>query len=121
MTRRSPKEKTIAQRMASIHISQKDKDGIGRRAAQLLKADEHEQVWLAGRILVAPYPFAQTLQMRILQANSSTTVANLILTSLGLFIAGYAIAWLFAPMVLIDVRSRGSPGLAAVRDSFLQA
>jgi tight adherence protein B len=41
--------------------------------------------------------------VRILQANSSTSVSGLILTSQGLLIAGSAITWLFAPMILIDL------------------
>ena len=53
--------------------------------------------------ILEPYSFAQAIEKRILQAHSSTTVGTLILTSLSLFIAGYATAWLFAPMVLIDV------------------
>ncbi len=57
------------------------------------------------------YQFAQTLQKRILQANSSTTVSGLILTSLGLFLGGYAITWLFAPMLLIDLAAGAALGL----------
>jgi tight adherence protein B len=53
--------------------------------------------------MLEPYPFAQTVRKRILQAGSSTTVATLILTSLGLLVTGYAVAWLFAPMILIDI------------------
>jgi Flp pilus assembly protein TadB len=41
--------------------------------------------------------------MRILQANSSTTISSLILSSLGLATTGYAIAWFFMPMMMIDV------------------
>jgi tight adherence protein B len=102
MTRRSPNEKTIEQRMALIYISPKNKDGATPETTQLLKATRTGRLGWLEEILEG-YQFAQTLQMRILQANSSTTVGTLILTSLGLFIAGYAMAWLFASMVLIDV------------------
>jgi tight adherence protein B len=102
MTRRTPEEKTMDQRMALIHISPKKKDGTTPETTQLLKATRTGRLgWLEE--ILERYQFAQTLQMRILQANSSTTVGALILTSLGLFLAGYAIAWLFASMVLIDI------------------
>jgi tight adherence protein B len=97
VTRQSAEEKIVGQRMASIHISKK-KDSLD--AAQLLKATKTIS-WLDGILL--RFQFAKTLQARILQANSSFSVSGLILTSLGLLIAGYAITWLFAPMVLIDL------------------
>jgi tight adherence protein B len=99
MTRQTPEEKIVGQRMASIHLS-KQKDGISLEAAQLLKATRTSS-WLDD--ILVRFRFAKTLQARILQANSSSSVGGLILTSLGLSIAGYAITWLFAPMVLIDV------------------
>jgi tight adherence protein B len=46
---------------------------------------------------------ARTLQKRIMQANSSTTVTALLLSSVSLAVAGYAIAWFFAPLILIDI------------------
>jgi tight adherence protein B len=99
MTRQTPEEKIVGQRMASIHLS-KQKDGISLDAAQLLKATRASS-WLDD--VLVRFRFAKTLQARILQANSSSSVGGLILTSLGLSIAGFAITWLFAPMVLIDV------------------
>jgi tight adherence protein B len=99
VTRQSPEQKIVGQRMASIHIS-KQKDGISLEAAQLLKATRRSS-WLDD--ILVRFQFAKALQARILQANSSSSVGGLILTSLGLSIAGFAITWLFAPMVLIDV------------------
>jgi tight adherence protein B len=108
MTRRSPNEQTIAQRMALIHLSAKKEDGP--EATQLFKATRKGRLgWLEE--ILEPYPFARALRIRILQANSSTTVATLILTSLGLFVAGYCIMWLFASMVLIDVAGGVALGL----------
>ncbi len=109
MTRPSPQEKHIAQRMALIHIP-KTKTGGSAESEQLLKATNAGRFdWLDE--ILEPYPFAQSLRKRILQAGSSTTVATLIVTSLGLFIAGYAIAWLFASMILIDVPAGVALGL----------
>jgi tight adherence protein B len=107
MTRQSPEEKIVGQRMASIHIS-KQKDGISLEAAQLLKATRRSS-WLDD--ILVRFRFAKALQARILQANSSSSVGGLILTSLGLSIAGFAITWLFAPMVLIDVGVGAALGL----------
>ena len=102
MTRQSPNEQTIAQRMALIPISANKEDGAPAETGHLFKATRKGRFGWLDEIL-QPYHFAQRLQLRILQGNSSTTVANLILTSLGLFIAGYFIAWLCAAMVLIDI------------------
>ena len=98
MTRQSPEEKMVGERMASIHISSK-RDGLTLEAAQLLKATRTSS-WLDKTLL--RFRFAKTLQARILQANSSSSVSGFILTSLGLLIAGFAITRVFAPMLLID-------------------
>jgi tight adherence protein B len=97
MTRPSAEEKIVGHRMASIHISKK-KESL--EAAQLLKATKKIS-WLDG--ILVRFRFGKTVQARILQANSSSSVGGLILTSLGLLIAGYAITWLFAPLALIDI------------------
>jgi tight adherence protein B len=109
MTRRSPKDQIIAQRMALIPLSAKKEDGTPE-TAQLFKATGKGRFRWLDEIL-QPYQFAQRLQLRILQGNSSTTVANLILTSVGLFMAGYFVAWLFASMVLIDLAGGLALGL----------
>jgi tight adherence protein B len=110
MTRRSPKEQTIAQRMASIPISAKKEDGASAETGQLFKATRKGRFgWLDE--MLQPYAFAQKLQIRILQGNSSTTVATLILTSLGLFLGGYFTTWLFASVVLVDVAGGLALGL----------
>ncbi len=101
MTRPSPAEKIIAQRMALIHKLQKDKAGAQESEQLLKQASVSKLAWIEE--IIAPYPWAQTMQKRILQAGSTTTVTNLILTSLGLSITGYAMAWLFAPLLLIDI------------------
>ena len=107
LTRQSPEEKIVGLRMASIHIS-KLKDGMSLEASQLLKATRRSS-WLDD--ILVRFQFAKTLQARILQANSSSSVGGLILTSLGLSIAGFAITWLFAPMILIDVGAGAVLGL----------
>jgi tight adherence protein B len=102
MTRQSPEEKIVSERMALIHILQKDKAGAGTDSAQLLKATRTSRLGRVDEILDR-FEFAKAVQLRIQQARSSTSVAGLILTSVGLFISGSAITWVFAPMVLIDL------------------
>ncbi len=102
MTRQSPEQKIVRERMALIHISQKDKAVAGSDSTQLLKATRTSRLVWADEIL-GRFELAKALHVRIQQAKSSTSVAGLILTSVGLFISGSAITWLFAPMVLIDL------------------
>lgn len=109
MTRQSPQEKTIEQRMALIRLA-KNQAGAAPESAQLFKATSTGRFSWLDEIL-EPYALAQTMQKRILQAGSSTNVATLIVSSLGLFLAGYAITWLFAPMVLIDIAAGLGLGL----------
>jgi len=110
MTRQSPNEQTIAQRMALIRIPAKKEAGATPETTQLFKTTRKGKFEWLDEILQS-YQFAQRLQLRILQGNSSTTVATLFLTSLGLFVTGYCIVWLFASMVLIDAAGGSALGL----------
>jgi tight adherence protein B len=103
MTRPSAAEKAMDLRIASIHGSAGDGTTVSPGTTQsFLKADRATSFgWLEA--IVQHYGFAKRLQMRILQANSSASVSILILSSLGLFLLGYAIAWFFAPIVLVDI------------------
>jgi tight adherence protein B len=102
MTRPSPQEQSIAQRMAVIHLRAKQGDGAAPEAEQLLKATRRKRFgWLEESL--QQFAFARALEIRIMQADSSTTVATMILSSLGWLVAGYGIAWLFIPIPLIDL------------------
>jgi tight adherence protein B len=99
-TRETEEEKLVGQRMAMLRQSLRTAEGITPGAAQLLKAKRTSRLgWLDE--FLGRFQFARALQERILQADSSTTVAALLLSTLGLLIAGFAITWLFAPMILI--------------------
>jgi tight adherence protein B len=102
-TARSPLEQTIANRMALIHIPTANMDdAVKQEAEELLKATVKTRFgWLEEQL--EQHKFAQRLRISILQANSSTTVAGLILTSVGLFVSGYCVTWFFAPVLLIDL------------------
>ena len=87
VTRQSPEEKIVSERMAWIHLSQKEQAAGGLDSAQLLKTTRASRLgWLDE--MLGRFQFAQALHVRILQANSSTSVAGLILTSVGLFVWG---------------------------------
>ena len=110
MTRQSPNQQTIAQRMALIRITAKREAGATAETTQLFKAARKSRfVWLDE--MLQNYQFAQKLQLRILQGNSSTTVATLLLASLGLFVTGYCLVWLFVPMVLVGAGAGLALGL----------
>jgi tight adherence protein B len=102
MTRRGAIDLTIDRRIASIQLSSKQAAGASHEAAQFFKTTKTGSFgWLED--MLDHYEWEQTLQKHILQADSSTTVATLLLASVGLFLAGYAITWLVAEMVLIDL------------------
>jgi tight adherence protein B len=102
VTHPSADEKIVGERMAWIHLSQTTKAGAGPDSGQLLKETKTSRLdWLDA--LLMRFPLGRLLQLRILQATSSSSVSGLLLTSLGLLVAGYAITWVFAPMILIDL------------------
>jgi len=102
MTRRSPLQETISRRMAKIQTIRGPEAGIAPQSAQLLKATRTGRFgWFEA--LLERYQFSQRLQMRIIQAHSSTTVSTLLLGSVTLLLVGYAVAWFFVSMVLIDL------------------
>ena len=110
MTRPSPEEKIVSERMAWIHLSQEIRPARGRTVSNCSR--RRGGAGLAGWMrFCSRFRFVQALQVRILQANSASSVAGLILTSLGLLAAGYAITWLFAPMLLIDLAAGGALSL----------
>jgi tight adherence protein B len=101
MTKPSDQERLMSQRMASIRPSP-TKASVTPEAEQLLKATEVSRFSWLEKIL-QDYSFAQRVQKRILQANSSTTVGTLVLSSVTLFFVGYAVIWFFTSMVLVDL------------------
>jgi tight adherence protein B len=110
MTRPSLQEKIVEQRMALIYIP-RNKAGATADAASLLKATQAGRFDWLDKILDR-YQFTKVLKRHIQQANISTTAATLILASLALYFAGYAVTWLFTSMALID--AGGGTALALV-------
>jgi tight adherence protein B len=102
MTRPSDEERMMNQRMELIRPSPTSKGGVTPEAEHLLKAIKVGRfAWLEK--ILQDYAFAQKVQKRILQASGTTTVGTLIVSSVSLFFAGYAVTWFFASMVLVDL------------------
>ena len=96
--------------MASIHRAARTGNDLTPVAAQLLKAIRTSKFgWLEE--ILERFQFSRKLQMRIMQAHSSTTVGTLILSSLGLSLIGYAIVWFFVPIALIDIAAAAALAL----------
>lgn len=100
MTRVSPAEQIVARRMASLCPPTKKEEGP--QTSQLFRTTRKVRFgWIEE--LLRPFPFAERLQLRIMQANSSTSVGGLLVSSASLFLAGYCVMWFFASMLLIDL------------------
>jgi tight adherence protein B len=102
VTRSSPAEKALARRMASVRTLMLSGVDVDPEAAHLLKATKPGALsWLEE--ILDGYQFSQRLRLRIQQADSSTTVSMLLVSSLGLLLLGYIVAWFFAPILLVDI------------------
>jgi tight adherence protein B len=102
-----PRTKPIDRRLALIGLAV---PGILSSAStNLLKAEKVASfVRIEG--LLKRFQFSHRLQLWILQANSKTSVGALVLQSLMLGAAGFAVAWYFAPMVLVALFAGASFG-----------
>jgi len=70
--------------------------------SQLLKVETVSNFgWLEQ--FLQQYQISRKLEIRISQANSKTTVAALLLSTLGLGIVGFLLCYLFVPVVLVQV------------------
>ena len=102
MTRRSAMDKTIDKRMDLIHASMGDGITLAVGSQQFLLATKRAgTLGLLDEILLQFKP-VRNLSLRIMQANSSTSVSAVILSSLGLAIVVYAVTWFFVPVALVD-------------------
>jgi tight adherence protein B len=109
MTRPSPQERLVERRLAYIQMRRNSGGGPGE-AAQFFKTETKSQLdWL--NEMLTQFAWAQALKKQLLQANSATTVSGLLLWSFSVFTLGYAAAWLFAPMLVIDLAAGIALGL----------
>ena len=110
ITQRSTLQRSVEQRMALIVALPRNGAGVTPQVAQLLKITRSNRFgWLEE--ILERYQFSRKLQMRIFQADSSTTLSTLVLSSIGLATVGYAIACFFAPIVLVDILAAGALGI----------
>ena len=101
MMRKSPLEKTMDQRMALIHGARKGM-AASTETEQLFKVTTGGNfAWLDD--LLEHYSFSQMLKRQMMQANSSLSVAKLLLTSFGVGFAGFVLAWFFQSLLLVDL------------------
>jgi tight adherence protein B len=94
-----PREKAIDHRLALIRPTTVSKSSA---AEQLLKVRKGAKLRRLERVLQR-YQFSQKLEKRILQSNSATSVGVLISKSAIFGVVGYAAAWHFAPIALVDL------------------
>jgi tight adherence protein B len=93
-------DKTVQQRLAVIKAGEMQSAG-SFEALQLLKISRTSQFgWLEA--ILDKYGVSQKLQTRIAQSASSTTVANLVLLSLALAMAGFFVIFLIAPILPLE-------------------
>jgi tight adherence protein B len=102
MTRRSPRERSMDARMDTIRDSMGDGVTLSSGALNLLLKTRKKASFGWLEEILQNYGFVQKLQLRIMQANSSTTVSLLILNGAGIFIIGYFAAWFFVHVALVD-------------------
>jgi tight adherence protein B len=103
VTHRSVEEKSMALRMSEIHSSTMNALNTSSTTRPiLLKTADNNQLGLFGKTL-QHFQFGRTLQLRIMQANSSITVSALIVVTIILGLFGYAVSWLFVRAVVINI------------------
>ena len=94
-------EKAVERRIADLS-SVRTEGVVNVEAAQILKTESQSSfAWLEE--LLEKYQIARRIEIRIMQANSKTTVATLVLSSLGAAVAGFLLACLFVPVLMIQV------------------
>jgi tight adherence protein B len=94
----SSMEKSLGLRVASIQTKNLPGDGLTPDAAGLMKITKSSRFDSLERLLDR-YQFSKMLQSRIVQADSKTTVASLVISSLLLAVAGYFAGFLFVAIL----------------------
>jgi tight adherence protein B len=109
MTRPSPDERVVEQRLKYIQM-RRSLAGSSPEAAQFFKTETKSHLdWL--NEMLTHFEWARVLEKQLLQANGSTTVSGLLIWSFSAFTAGYAVTWLFAPMLIVDLGAGACLGL----------
>jgi len=101
MTRRTSRDKSMDQRMESIHAAGDNLVAATASPLQLKVKTTGRLGWMEA--ILQKYKLGQLLQTNILQADSSTTVSMLIILSLGTSLVAFGAMWIFAPVILVDL------------------
>jgi tight adherence protein B len=102
VTNPSQGQRAIERRIEDIKSAQGTFGAPSNELAQLLKVETVSNFgWLEH--FLQRYQVSRKLESRIAQANSKTTAAALLLSCLGLAIAGFLISYLFVPILLVQV------------------
>jgi tight adherence protein B len=100
MTRRTPRDKVVEERMEAIHAPV-NKRAAADAAPLLLKVKTAGRLgWLEA--LLQQTRFGESLQKTIMQADSSTTVSLFVVISVGAALVVFVIARIFAPVLVVD-------------------
>lgn len=103
-------DKVLLQRLASIKAGEAGSTEGSMDATHLLKTQHNSQFgWLEAAL--ERYRFSQKLQAYIAQGASTTTVANLMLSSLVLAVLGYAVGYFFVPMLPVELAAAIACGM----------
>ena len=101
ITRSSPVEKMIGKRVSSVGSA--SKSGPAKTVAQQLLKESEVKRFASIDHALAKFGFSVMLQKRIKQADSSTTVTNVLIYSGVLSTAGGTLTWFFVPVPLLAV------------------
>jgi tight adherence protein B len=108
----SSDQKAVARRIAVIEATSNG-GRLQGGALELLKIGETSAFgWLEE--LLGSYRFSQRIQLHILQAQSKTTPGTLVLSSIGLFLGGFLLTYLFLPVVPVALMIGFATGSAHI-------
>lgn len=115
LTRPTTTEKAVEQRLSEIESSGAQTK-FDREISRLLKVTKTGHfAWLDEQLL--EFKFARTIQQRIIQADSTTSIASLLLLSLALAFLACAVCYLFIPVLAVQLVT--AAGAAALPIGFL--
>lgn len=101
-TRPTTTEKAVQQRLTDIETSVSSNANFDLELSRLLKTTNSSKFeWLDNVLL--EFSLGQKLQQRIIQADSKTTVATMLLVSLVLAFFACAICYLFVPILAVEL------------------
>ncbi len=102
ITRQTATERTIEERIANLHNSQKENVVVDPESAAIVKHNRLSRIVWLDRLLQG-WDLAQHLRLLIAQAESGWTVAGVLSSMVLLALAGYGIGYYELPSALIPI------------------